>query len=418
MTTGSGVRAGAAGDGEIEVAGRSAGRGGLQVLPCDLPPGKAESAGAVSGLRCHSGAHCSLGAITDTSAKEVRGDDDLITDPASRCPVVDHRCSCSRRRQADDFLALDVHAPVQGVRLMGRRGGTGESRERQRRCCHHAPLRNGLHSSSPDERGLFGCAQEFSLCDGASILKLIKGAWFIRPAASPRHHARTDCVQWPRARRSRPCHASGRSEEDGAAVHPAELLAVGDEFGADWTLAATGSGYVVKGPAVAVGKDAACSVTVRQLPDAEELPSRRCRPTATRPLDRTRRHPQRRSRLFGTGAEAQGGSARRRAGAPTPSLEDAKPLAAPSSAAPGPEAQKDGDDGLGAGGRAGTGAAAGDGLVVSVTPGLAAVSWGCQRDGACWAPRYAVRPHWPWPVHSSASSSRRARHTFRVIWRP
>jgi uncharacterized protein YcnI len=38
-----------------------------------------------------------------------------------------------------------------------------------------------------------------------------------------------------------------------------------------WKPATTDRGYAVSGPAVAVGKDAAYSVTVRQLPDAESL---------------------------------------------------------------------------------------------------------------------------------------------------
>ncbi|MEV7287709.1 DUF1775 domain-containing protein [Streptomyces sp. NPDC093252] len=38
-----------------------------------------------------------------------------------------------------------------------------------------------------------------------------------------------------------------------------------------WSYAATSRGYTVSGPELAVGADAAFSVTVRQLPDAEEL---------------------------------------------------------------------------------------------------------------------------------------------------
>ncbi|WP_066946506.1 DUF1775 domain-containing protein [Streptomyces lushanensis] len=38
-----------------------------------------------------------------------------------------------------------------------------------------------------------------------------------------------------------------------------------------WRLAATARGYTVSGPAIAVGGDAAYTVTVRQLPDAESL---------------------------------------------------------------------------------------------------------------------------------------------------
>lgn len=38
-----------------------------------------------------------------------------------------------------------------------------------------------------------------------------------------------------------------------------------------WTFTANEDGYTVKGPAVAVGKNAEYSVTVRQLPDAKEL---------------------------------------------------------------------------------------------------------------------------------------------------
>ncbi|GEC03173.1 hypothetical protein SSP24_08280 [Streptomyces spinoverrucosus] len=39
----------------------------------------------------------------------------------------------------------------------------------------------------------------------------------------------------------------------------------------DWKFATTGRGYKVSGPQLAVGEDAEFSVTVRQLPDAEEL---------------------------------------------------------------------------------------------------------------------------------------------------
>ncbi|MFJ3794530.1 DUF1775 domain-containing protein [Kitasatospora sp. NPDC090091] len=38
-----------------------------------------------------------------------------------------------------------------------------------------------------------------------------------------------------------------------------------------WSLAATGDGYTVGGPALAPGKDAVYKITVRQLPNAEEL---------------------------------------------------------------------------------------------------------------------------------------------------
>jgi len=38
-----------------------------------------------------------------------------------------------------------------------------------------------------------------------------------------------------------------------------------------WTFTTTDDGYTVKGPAVKIGEDAEYSITVRQLPDAEEL---------------------------------------------------------------------------------------------------------------------------------------------------
>jgi len=109
-----------------------------------------------------------------------------------------------------------------------------------------------------------------------------------------------------------------------------------------WKFTANDDGYTVKGPAVPVGENATYSVTVRQLPDAKELPFKTLQTYSDGRIDRWIELGETHGAGHGSPAPtlklkaaSPGASPSSPAGdksaAPAPSSEDAK---SPSSAAP------------------------------------------------------------------------------------
>ncbi|MEV0774528.1 DUF1775 domain-containing protein [Streptomyces sp. NPDC050433] len=88
-----------------------------------------------------------------------------------------------------------------------------------------------------------------------------------------------------------------------------------------WKFAVTDRGYTVGGPAVAIGKDAAYAVTVRQLPDAESLAFKTLQTYSDDRVDR----------WIELGEHAEGGHGN---SAPVLKLEPAEPGAKPVSPSP------------------------------------------------------------------------------------
>ncbi|MFI8386735.1 DUF1775 domain-containing protein [Streptomyces sp. NPDC085540] len=131
-----------------------------------------------------------------------------------------------------------------------------------------------------------------------------------------------------------------------------------------WAFTANPDGYTVKGPAVAVGKDAEYSVAVRQLPDAKELPFKILQTYSDGRIDRWIELGKSESPAPVLKLEAAAPGATAVAPSPSASASQAPASAAPTPAAPSsaPAAQaeekkKDEDSGLSAGAWVGIGAA-------------------------------------------------------------